>query len=534
MASYLVSEVVIPANTSPGDVIRVVVGSQVATLSVPAGARPGELLQFRLGEPSPPAMPNAYEYGGSKADVPQPATTAARGWAQVAGGQPQPPPSKQWQDQQRHQPQYKQQYEQLYQQHQHQQPQFQQPQHQQPQYQQPPQSALSPAHSGNAIAAGQSIDPALLALYNARNNVVMVGREVIGSHTRGCGVCGHNFNNASAGQMYWAGMAGDGTYLKFCSHCFGQAVKDDIPDRNIEAMRQQGQELVAKREAAAAEREEAAAAAREEARVEATKAEERARIARQAELRKTAERYIEEVASVRREISEGSKRGGGGAGTGKRAKTVVELDRLTMDARLEDTSIEGGRVVGIVYQKPKLPCSVCRKEFSEGTLRYGGGAGATDKEGLPVWCAPCLAEALGGVYVVRKHKCPMCDEKSEDFKLKVCGGDCGEDIGCQLCWYDHSYTCEGCEVTSCHNCGGGEMCDECSCLYCRDCTTMKPGKNKTQRCSDCQPWWQKNKPASAFCRDCGSQRSGARFVGGDRICHECDDGSGEFGSDDDD
>lgn len=94
----------------------------------------------------------------------------------------------------------------------------------------------------------------------------------------------------------------------------------------------------------------------------------------------------------------------------------------------------------------------------------------------------------------------------------------GGTFGCEDCRMDSGDFCAKatCGKFYCHDCANLDVCEECGSSFCSTCTTFKPGKHGTKRCSDCQPWWQVNKPAGAFCRDCGSQRSDAR------ICEECD------------
>lgn len=107
-------------------------------------------------------------------------------------------------------------------------------------------------------------------------------------------------------------------------------------------------------------------------------------------------------------------------------------------------------------------------------------------------------------------------------------GDCEVNQICSNCFYDLGFICATCEGCYNHDCSDGTesaqfICDECLEIYCVECGDPKPGKNGTKRCISCQPWWQKNKPAEAFCKYCGSQRSDAKLCNkcGERVCYLC-------------
>eukprot|EP01083_Nonionella_stella_P030191 82846_1 len=114
-------------------------------------------------------------------------------------------------------------------------------------------------------------------------------------------------------------------------------------------------------------------------------------------------------------------------------------------------------------------------------------------------------------------------EKEETKDFHVDCDECGERAGCSECWPDYGSYCSQCEEFWCYDCGGVKICDDCSEMYCDECTDFKPGKGGGIQCSHCQPWWKKNKPASAFCSECGSQRSNAHFCirCNKRFCNEC-------------
>lgn len=124
--------------------------------------------------------------------------------------------------------------------------------------------------------------------------------------------------------------------------------------------------------------------------------------------------------------------------------------------------------------------------------------------------------------------CSCCHESKEvtevDKGNSICS-ECGTNYGCFECSMDEGGWCGECKEYTCFGCPGHPRgCDECLEQLCEECGEFKPGKHRTVRCYRCQPWWQKNKPAGAFCRDCGSQRRGADFCEGcgARICEECE------------
>uniref|UniRef100_A0A7S3K5C0 Uncharacterized protein n=1 Tax=Aureoumbra lagunensis TaxID=44058 RepID=A0A7S3K5C0_9STRA len=145
----------------------------------------------------------------------------------------------------------------------------------------------------------------------------------------------------------------------------------------------------------------------------------------------------------------------------------------------------------------------------------------------------------GGLGDTKRVK-PDATATKESFKCHVCGETrelsetetgpsvcvkCDGDYGCFECAVEQGGWCGNCEEFTCFNCPGyPTACDECYEQFCAECGNFKPGKNRTMRCYSCQPWWQKNKPAGAFCRDCGSQRGGANFCEdcGARICEMCE------------
>ena len=106
----------------------------------------------------------------------------------------------------------------------------------------------------------------------------------------------------------------------------------------------------------------------------------------------------------------------------------------------------------------------------------------------------------------------------------ICSKCYSKDTLCQECIHDEGFFfCEGCERGFCDPCGKMKICDECLSIYCSKCGDLKPRKGGDKICISCQPWWQKNKPASAFCVTCGSQRQGHINckVCRDRICEDC-------------
>jgi hypothetical protein len=123
-----------------------------------------------------------------------------------------------------------------------------------------------------------------------------------------------------------------------------------------------------------------------------------------------------------------------------------------------------------------------------------------------------------------QEKCPVCSHERIEYGAVICV-ECDADCGCKrdACWVESGSFCSECKIFSCDSCGGIVPCDECLELYCEECADLKPGKNGDKRCRSCQPWWQKNKPANAFCKDCGSQRAGHIICStcNQRVCSDC-------------
>eukprot|EP01084_Bolivina_argentea_P291554 501096_1 len=129
--------------------------------------------------------------------------------------------------------------------------------------------------------------------------------------------------------------------------------------------------------------------------------------------------------------------------------------------------------------------------------------------------------------IKHKHTYDVSDETEsviEDGYIIRCI-ECNESIGCQKCCSNNGNYCNICEKFWCYNCYEITLktCDSCLIMYCKECTNFKPKKGGGIECSDCQIWWKKNIPASAFCTVCGSQRSHAHFCKGcdRRICIGC-------------
>ena len=126
-----------------------------------------------------------------------------------------------------------------------------------------------------------------------------------------------------------------------------------------------------------------------------------------------------------------------------------------------------------------------------------------------------------------KHECRDCAKLLCDNCSMACS-NC-DNIFCKESPDDtcngplRAFACSECEEFICEDCGALEPCEKCGDCFCSDCADLKPGKNGIKQCTNCQPWWQKNKPASAFCSGCGSQRSaGGKCCGcGERCCAEC-------------
>ena len=114
---------------------------------------------------------------------------------------------------------------------------------------------------------------------------------------------------------------------------------------------------------------------------------------------------------------------------------------------------------------------------------------------------------------------------TSDYKFDAYCVDCDQDFGCGDCWPASGSFCAECGNFGCYDCDESvaTSCDECLELYCDECGDFKPGKNGNKRCFACQPWWQKGKPANAFCRDCGSTRQAADICieCHSRVCHHC-------------
>jgi len=114
------------------------------------------------------------------------------------------------------------------------------------------------------------------------------------------------------------------------------------------------------------------------------------------------------------------------------------------------------------------------------------------------------------------------DSNGQGFTCNCCfGGCCDLKQICNDCLSD-GFVCSTCEKCYSHDCSDETeyaqfICDECHNIYCKECSDPKPGKNGTKRCYNCQPWHQRGKPADAFCKNCGSQRSDAE------ICTQCDE-----------
>ena len=132
--------------------------------------------------------------------------------------------------------------------------------------------------------------------------------------------------------------------------------------------------------------------------------------------------------------------------------------------------------------------------------------------------------------------CKQCNEKldkddnnGEGYSCTNCYGDCNLNQFCSDCFFcDTGYICSSCKGCYSWECTDGTeceqfICDDCNDVYCKECADPKPGKDGTKRCISCQPWWQKNKPANAFCKYCGSQRSDAKICTkcNERVCYLC-------------
>ena len=122
--------------------------------------------------------------------------------------------------------------------------------------------------------------------------------------------------------------------------------------------------------------------------------------------------------------------------------------------------------------------------------------------------------------------CATCSKQCGEKERSYCSC-CDEHAGCDDCWPDNGSFCSQCNIFVCNDCDGSDesivYCDVCLEIYCDECGDLKPGKEGKMHCSFCQPWWMKNKPASAFCSGCGSQRQSAHFCDDcrKRYCSQC-------------
>mmetsp|Transcript_15991 Transcript_15991/g.24573 ORF Transcript_15991/g.24573 Transcript_15991/m.24573 type:complete len:199 (+) Transcript_15991:34-630(+) len=127
---------------------------------------------------------------------------------------------------------------------------------------------------------------------------------------------------------------------------------------------------------------------------------------------------------------------------------------------------------------------------------------------------------------VKATKCSKCAHNvSKDVFVGSCCM-CNEDYGCSECdLFDHGFFCSQCNKFYCYDCYSDDyICDTCLEMYCTNCIEFKPVKGGgAVECEACQPWWKKNKPASAFCFGCGSARSNADICTGcnKRWCEQC-------------
>jgi hypothetical protein len=134
----------------------------------------------------------------------------------------------------------------------------------------------------------------------------------------------------------------------------------------------------------------------------------------------------------------------------------------------------------------------------------------------------CLAKMVESF----SQKCPVCSQMRKEDEEVICD-ECDADCGCKVgdCWAvnDKGSFCSECNSFRCESCGGIVICDECSEMYCEECVELKPGKGGMKRCHNCQPWWQKDEPATAFCKECGSRRQAAIIceMCGECVCSEC-------------
>ena len=132
-----------------------------------------------------------------------------------------------------------------------------------------------------------------------------------------------------------------------------------------------------------------------------------------------------------------------------------------------------------------------------------------------------------------KDKCKECGNEFCDLGRQDCemcnGYKCGVTDMCFSCAFQRQgFVCCECNAFYTHDCSAGTeseqaICDECLNIYCAECGDLKPGKGGNKRCIYCQPWWQKDKPATAFCKGCGSQRQDAiicRYCE-ERVCWQC-------------
>mmetsp|Transcript_36400 Transcript_36400/g.50581 ORF Transcript_36400/g.50581 Transcript_36400/m.50581 type:complete len:220 (+) Transcript_36400:181-840(+) len=123
-----------------------------------------------------------------------------------------------------------------------------------------------------------------------------------------------------------------------------------------------------------------------------------------------------------------------------------------------------------------------------------------------------------------KRVCKVCEQVYVSKFIAICT-ECGEDFGCDECWVEVGAFCGNCKDYHCYECGVEVSgCERCGALNCEECGDFKTGQGGVKLCSRCQPLWMRNKPAGAFCKDCGSQRDMAQFCNGcgERVCVECE------------
>ena len=137
-------------------------------------------------------------------------------------------------------------------------------------------------------------------------------------------------------------------------------------------------------------------------------------------------------------------------------------------------------------------------------------------------CGAVVCTNCDGSFACTTCKTTLCD---------ACGNSCSF-CGNFYCKDSRDDTCSGplrifecsaCGEYICEDCGALEPCGECGDCFCSDCADLNPGKGGIKKCASCQPWWQKNKPAGAFCSRCGSQRQDVALCNacGERSCVAC-------------